>query len=96
MVLKFSIKQLYEETKHITMVNFLNRTSSHKVLEIIMKEQYNDTNVISDELLKLGHKRQKADIRGMVGILEHFRLLEKEVQKQSQILIEQKKIVNYN
>ncbi len=69
------------------MVNFIHRTSSHKVLEIILKEQSSETELISQKLLKLGHKRQKADIKGMVGILDHFGLLEEKNQEQSKILI---------
>ncbi|MHA1221658.1 MAG: 4Fe-4S binding protein [Candidatus Heimdallarchaeaceae archaeon] len=43
--------------------------------------------MISQELVKLGHKRTLSDIRRMVGILEHFGLLEEKLQDQSQILI---------
>lgn len=46
------------------MVNFLHRTSSHKVLEIILKVQKPNIETISQKLLKLGHKRQKDDFKG--------------------------------
>ena len=69
------------------MVSFLHRTSSHKVYEIILHEQSTEIEKISQEMLKLGHKRQKADLKGMIGILEHFGLLEEKNQEQSKILI---------
>ena len=49
------------------MANFLHRTSSFQVYEIILKAHDYNIDKISKEMLKLGHKRTLSDIREMVS-----------------------------
>ncbi|MCG3256369.1 MAG: hypothetical protein H7646_09895, partial [Candidatus Heimdallarchaeota archaeon] len=50
------------------MVNFFHRTSTFQVFELAIFEEKQDLDHIHSEMINLGHKRTRLDVKSMVTI----------------------------
>ena len=58
------------------MVNFLHRTTTFQVYELILEKNTTNEKIIFNQLVKLDRKRTLSDTRGMIDIIKSFGLLE--------------------